>query len=80
MEREWKLGEDLSREDSLLDGMSFDELILTVHCNCEKITPGAVRKELKDIIESRMIDTYFLVENNMSEIIALAKEGREENP
>ena len=52
MERAWKLGEDLSREDSLLDGMSFDELILTVHCNCEKITPSAVRKELKDIIES----------------------------
>ena len=32
-EREWKLGEDLVTSDSLLDGLTFDDLILAVHCN-----------------------------------------------
>ena len=31
MEREWKLGEDLSTCDNLLDGVTFDDLILAVH-------------------------------------------------
>lgn len=32
-ERKWKLGDDLSIDDNLLDGVTFDELIMTVHCN-----------------------------------------------
>lgn len=43
-ERKWKLGEDIDRHDNLLDGISFDELILTAHCNCREITPEGGRK------------------------------------
>ena len=46
-ERSWKLGEDLSTKDNLFDPITFDELILTVHCNCPKITPKAVCEELQ---------------------------------
>ena len=28
MEREWRLGKDLYPEDNLLDGITFDDLIL----------------------------------------------------
>lgn len=42
MERVWKLGDDLGRTDSILDGVTFDDLILAVHHNCQQITPGAV--------------------------------------
>nr|DAJ99380.1 MAG TPA: hypothetical protein [Caudoviricetes sp.] len=36
--RSWTLGDDLRPEDNLLDGITFDEIILTVHCNCRNIT------------------------------------------
>lgn len=76
MERNWKLGDDLTTSDSLLDGITFDDLILAVHCNCRRITPYAVKRELKDMMESRMEDLNYLLEHNMSEIIAEAKKGR----
>lgn len=77
-ERPWKLGEDLATGDSLLDGLSFDDLILAVHHNCRVITPEAVRKELWDMLDGRKTDMVFLLENNMEEIMAEAKKGRDE--
>lgn len=75
-EREWKLGVDMDACDSLLDGITFDALILAVHCDCREITQNAVKKELKKILDGRLEDMYYLLENNMDEIIAAAKEGR----
>lgn len=75
-EKEWKLDVDLGTYDAMLDGFTFDDLILTVHCNCPEITPEAVKRELKEIIDARLEDMYFLLENNMDAIIAKAKEGR----
>ena len=71
-DRKWKLGEDLSTCDNLLDGMTFDDLILAVHCNCRDITPNAVRKELMEILSSRKQDMIYLLEMNMDEIMAEA--------
>ena len=76
-ERQWKLGKDLSTCDSLLDGLTFDDLILAVHCNCRSITPAAVRSELKEMLASRKQDLEFLLERNMEEIMAEARKGRE---
>lgn len=36
--RSWILGDDLRPEDNLLDGITFDEIILTVHCICEVLS------------------------------------------
>ncbi len=76
-DRKWKLGEDLHTEDSLLDGLTFADLILAVHCNCRDITPAAVRKELMEIFASRKQDMIYLLEMNMDEIMAEARKGRE---
>lgn len=76
MEKAWKLGEDLHTEDSLLDGLTFADLILTVHCNCRDITPSAVRKELMEILASRKQDMFYLLEMNMDVIMAEAIKGR----
>lgn len=76
MEREWKLGVDLSTQDSLLDGLTFDDLVLAVHCNCRTVTPAGVRKQLKEMLDSRVQDMNFLMENNMKAIMAAAMEGR----
>lgn len=75
-DREWKLGVDLSTSDNLLDGLTFDELILTVHCNCREITSAAVRAELNEILASRRQDMMYLLEKNMEAIIEAAKKGR----
>ncbi len=77
MEREWKLGVDLSTKDGLLDGLTFEDLILAVHCNCRTVTPAGVRKQLREILEGRLQDMNFLMENNMDAIMAAAMEGRE---
>lgn len=76
IERQWKLGDDLSVDSSLLDGFTFDDVILAVHCNCRSITPNEVRKTAKEIIDQRMQDFEFLLDNNMEEIMSAAKKGR----
>lgn len=75
-EKRWKLGEDIDRHDNLLDSISFDELIVTVHCNCQGITQEAVEKELNRILEIRMQDMKCLLEKNIDEITMEAKKGR----
>ena len=77
MEREWKLGKDLCTSDNLLDGLTFDELILTVHCNCRTINKAAVVAELKSIVASRLEDMKELLERNIDRIMEEAKKGRE---
>lgn len=76
IKKQWKLGEDLSTYDNILDAITFDEVIMTVHCNCRKITREAVQREFKNILEIRMQDMEYLLNNNIDEIIAKAKEGR----
>ena len=75
-DKAWKLGDDLYPEDNLLDGITFDELILTAHCNCRTITPQAVQRELSEILESRKQDMEFLLKKNMDIIIEEARKGR----
>lgn len=76
MERNWRLGDDLITSDSLLDGLTFDDLILAVHCNCQNINEAAILKELKEMLEGRHQDMMFLLKNNMDIIIQKAMEGR----
>lgn len=77
MKRAWKLGDDIGRTDSILDGVTFDDLILAVHHNCQQITSEAVKREMKQILEQRLEDANYLVENNIQEIIEEAMKGRE---
>lgn len=76
-EREWKLGEDLVTSDNLLDGLTFDDLILAVHCNCPVINRVAVYGELSGMLASRRQDMMDLLERNMDVIMAEARKGRE---
>ena len=76
-ENKYELGVDLVPSDSLLDGLTFADLILAVHCNCQEVTQVAVRAELRNILESRKQDMDFLLVKNMGAIIAAAMEGRE---
>ena len=76
-EREWKLGKDLVTSDNLLDGLTFDDLILAVHCSGRDITPSVVYSELAEMVKGRTQDMMFLVNQNMEAIMAEARKGRE---
>lgn len=70
---DWKLGKDLIPSDTILDPVTFDDLILALKCNWETITPAIVQHQFNEILEQRLEDARYLVGNNMAEIIALAK-------
>lgn len=76
-DREWLLGKDLVPSDNLLDGLTFDDLILAVRCNCRTIDRVAVQMELNRILATQRQDMIFLLEKNMNQIIAEARKGRE---
>lgn len=77
MERSWKLGDDLVAGDNLLDGVTFDDLILAVHCSGREVNRASVHAELSRILATRKQDMMFLLEQNMDAIIREAKRGRE---
>ena len=68
-ERKWKLGDDLHEKDSLFDGLTFEELIMTVRCNCQYVNPEAVKKEAQRILDIHKQDFEELMKRNMDEII-----------
>lgn len=69
---DWKLGKDMLTSDTILDPVTFDDLILALKCNCKYITKGAVIAQATAIISQRLEDWKYLIENNIDEIIALA--------
>jgi len=73
MERNWKLGDDLSVKDNILDGITFDDLITAVQSNCPAITPWNVERQMDEILEKRLADMRFLLRNNIMAITRLAK-------
>jgi len=75
MDRQWRLGEDLHPKDNMLDGFTFEDLILSLHHRSD-VSPESAKKELKDILESRLEDMYFLFDNNIDIIIEEALKGR----
>lgn len=69
---DWKLGKDMIPSDTILDPITFDDLILALKCNCEHITPDTVIVQATEIVNQRLEDWKYLIENNIDEIIALA--------
>ena len=77
IERQWKLGDDIHLNDSIFDQITFADIILALHCNERVIDKDAVKRTAKDILENRLEDYYYLLENNIDEIIAEAMKGRD---
>lgn len=76
-ERKWKLNEDMHPQDCILDPVTFQQVIDAVHCNERVINGFTVHRVAREIVESRLQDFMYLINNNMNEIIAEAKKGRE---
>lgn len=76
-ENQWKLGIDMVSSDNMMDGFTFDDVILAVHHNCRVITPDQVRRQVHEILAGRLEDLNYLLENNIEEIMQEARKGRE---
>ena len=76
MDREWKLGADMISSDNILDGFTFDDIILAVRCNCSTIDRKAVLQTAREILEGRMEDYKYILMNNLDEIIAEVKKQK----
>ena len=76
MDRNWQLGDDLSEHDNLLDEFTFQDLITAVRCNCPVVDFKAIERCVHDIIDGRLEDMWFLVENNAVEIAEEATKYR----
>lgn len=70
----WKLGKDMIPSDTILDPVTFDDLILALKCNFEHINEQAVTYQIGEILQQRLEDVKYLIENNIDEIIALASD------
>lgn len=77
MERNWKLGDDLSTQDNVFDPITFDDIILAVHCNCRVVNHATIIETADEILKQRLEDFKYLVANNVNEIKELALVGRE---
>lgn len=71
MQRAWRLDVDMLPSDAVLDGITFDDIILQLHCNVPKhmLKPCVVKAEIRELLESRLQDMEFLIENNIDKII-----------
>lgn len=76
-EQQWKLGEDMCPEDNIFDPITLNDIILAAHCNERILDESAIKRVAKEILENRMIDFEYILENNINEIIAEAAKGRE---
>ena len=77
IERKWKLNDDMHKTDCILDPVTFEDIILAAHCNERVLDKNAIKRVAREIIEARMFDFEYILENNINEIIAEAAKGRE---
>lgn len=75
-ERKWKLNEDMHKSDCIFDPITFEDIILAAHCNERVLDANAIKRVAREILESRLQDFEYLIQNNINEIIAEAKKGR----
>lgn len=75
-EKKWKLGDDVFLEDNMLDPITFDELVMTIRCNCREINIESVRNTAMEIFDARREDFIFFLYNNMNEIIKEVKKQK----
>ena len=76
MDSVWKLGVDMIDTDTLCDGVTFDDIITAVQCNCREISVETVLKEAFAVRQMRQDDFMFLLLRNVNEIIAEVKRRR----
>lgn len=68
----WILGEGMATDESILDSVTFDQLIFDLKCSCDHVTEADVIAQAKGILDQR-VETYWdLVKSNAAKVAAMA--------
>nr|DAL66875.1 MAG TPA: hypothetical protein [Bacteriophage sp.] len=68
----WVLGEGMATDESILDSVTFDQLIYDLKCSCDHVTEADVIAQAKEILDQR-VETYWdLVKSNAAKVAAMA--------
>ena len=63
-----------SEHDSLLDGITFEDLIITLQSNEKVIDEEAVKRVFEDLVRANLKDARFLLKEKMQFIIDSASD------
>lgn len=72
MEHDWKLGSWMNQHDCILDPVTFEQIITAVYHNRDGRTPETVKAVAREILRDRTENFWFMVNNNIQEIIDAA--------
>lgn len=74
----WKIGEFLNTDDDILGGISIEDLLLVLRTSVrpENLNRDAVMKAAKDTLEMKLTDFWFIVENNIDEMLEIVKKEK----
>ena len=61
---------------NLIDGLTFETLLLEIHCNIREINETTVRKQFEDDLNSRVDEAKSIFEANLKNIVKKAKKER----
>lgn len=64
------------RDANLIDPLSFDTLLLEIHCNIKDINPETVRKQFQEDLQSRIDEAKSIFESNLNNVVKQAKKER----
>ena len=66
------------RDQNILDGYSFDTLLLEISCNVREITKETVKKQFVISLNSKIQSAREIFNNNLDNIVKKAIEEREQ--
>ena len=66
------------RDQNILDGYSFDTLLLEISCNVREITKETVKKQFVISLNSKIQSAREIFNNNLDNIVKKAMEEREQ--
>ena len=64
------------RDSALIDGLTFDTLLLEINCNIKDINPDTIRKQFIEDLTSRVDEARNIFEANIQNITKQAKKER----
>ena len=75
----WKnvnLKDGYERDQNILDGYSFDVLLLEIQCNLKEINKETVEEQFLEVLHYKINDAKEIFYNNIDNIVAQAKKER----
>ena len=68
--------ESSERESNLIDPLTFDTLLLEIHCNIKDINPETVKQQFKEDLNNRVQEAWDVFNSNLNNIVKQAKKER----